>query len=435
MAILGIDLGTTTLSAVVLDEKTRAVIHSETHRGAGFLAANESWARLQDADTLAALGIAVYERLSQTYPLSAVALTGQMHGVVPVDENGLAAGPLYTWQDGRGALIENGESVCDVLSRETGLSVASGYGLATHVYNLRHGLADPRTRALTTAAGYLGMRLTGRKRPLLHASDAASLGGYDVRAHRFLEAAVRLSGDALPESTDQAVWLGKTRDHVPVAVAIGDNQASFLGASDDWARSLLVNVGTGSQVSLCAEKCVLSDAFDTRPFIGDRYLLVSSPLCGGKSYALLERFLRSCAALAGCDESKSLYGAMNALAMAEPRDPLTVDTRFCGTRRDPALRASITNLGEDNFDAAHLIRGVLTGMARELYDGYAAMRAALPLRSDLVLTASGNGAKRNPALQSILAQTFGLPLTLSPYDEEAARGAAIFALGLLEDGR
>ena len=74
-------------------------------------------------------------------------------------------------------------------------------------------------------------------------------------------------------------------------------------------------------------------------------------------------------------------------------------------------------------------------MARELYDGYAAMRAALPLRSDLVLTASGNGAKRNPALQSILAQTFGLPLTLSPYDEEAARGAAIFALGLLEDGR
>ena len=435
MAILGIDLGTSTLSAVVLDEKTRAVLHSETHKGAGFAALPESWARVQDADALADMGIAVYERLSKSYALSAVALTGQMHGVVPVDESGLAVGPLYTWQDGRGALIENGESVCDMLARETNLSVASGYGLATHVYNLRHNLADPRTRALTTAAGYLGMRLTGRKKPLLHASDAASLGGYDVRTHRFLDAAVRLSENALPESVDQAVWLGKTRDHVPVAVAIGDNQASFIGASDESERTLLVNVGTGSQVSLCADRCVLSDAFDTRPFIDGKYLLVSSPLCGGKSYALLERFLRSCAALAGCDESKSLYGAMNALAMAEPRDPLTVDTRFCGTRRDPSLRASITNLGEDNFDAAHLIRGVLTGMARELYDGYAAMRAALNVRSDLVLTASGNGAKRNPALQSILAQTFGRPLTLSPYDEEAARGAAIFALGLLEEGR
>ena len=435
MAILGIDLGTSTLSAVVLDEKTRAVLHSETHKGAGFAALPESWARVQDADTLADMGSAVYERLSKSYALSAVALTGQMHGVVPVDENGLAVGPLYTWQDGRGALIENGESVCDVLSRETRLSVASGYGLATHVYNLRHNLADPRTRALTTAAGYLGMRLTGRKRPLLHASDAASLGGYDVRTRRFLDAAVRLSENALPESVDQAVWLGKTRDHVPVAVAIGDNQASFIGASDEPERALLVNVGTGSQASLCADRCVLSDAFDTRPFIDGKYLLVSSPLCGGKSYALLERFLRSCAALAGCDESKSLYGAMNALAMAEPRDPLTVDTRFCGTRRDPALRASITNLGEDNFDAAHLIRGVLTGMARELFDGYAAMRAALNVRSDLILTASGNGSKRNPALQSILAQTFGRPLTLSPYDEEAARGAAIFALGLLEKGR
>ena len=435
MAILGIDLGTSTLSAVVLDEKTRAVLHSETHKGAGFAALPESWARVQDADALADMGSAVYERLSKSYALSAVALTGQMHGVVPVDESGLAVGPLYTWQDGRGALTENGESICDVLSRETGLSVASGYGLATHIYNLRHNLADPRTRALTTAAGYLGMRLTGRKRPLLHASDAASLGGYDVRTRRFLDAAVRLSENALPESVDQAVWLGNTRDHVPVAVAIGDNQASFIGASDEPERTLLVNVGTGSQVSLCADRCVLSDAFDTRPFIDGSYLLVSSPLCGGKSYALLERFLRSCAALAGCDESKSLYGAMNALAMAEPRNPLTVDTRFCGTRRDPSLRASITNIGEDNFDAAHLIRGVLTGMARELYDGYAAMRAALNVRSDLVLTASGNGAKRNPALQSILAQTFGRPLTLSPYDEEAARGAAIFALGLLEEGR
>ena len=431
MAILGIDLGTTTLSAVILDEKTRAVLHSETHRGVGFLPAREGWARLQDAQALSALGMSVYERLSKAYPLSAVALTGQMHGAVPLDENGLALGPLMTWQDGRGALTENGESICDILSRETGLSVASGYGLASHVYNLRHGIADPRTRALTTAAGYLGMHLTGRKTPLLHASDAASLGGYDVKAHRFVDSAVRLSQNALPESTDQAAWLGKTREGVPVAIAIGDNQASFLGASDDPAHTLLVNIGTGSQVSLCAEKCVLSDAFDTRPFIDGQYLLVASPLCGGRSYALLERFLRSCAQLAGCETDRPLYEAMNAIAMNEQSDPLSVDTRFCGTRRDPALRASITNIGEDNFDAAHLVRGVLAGMARELYDGYAAMRAALGVQGDLTLTASGNGAKRNPALQSILAQTFQRPLTLSPYEEEAARGAALFALGML----
>ena len=431
MAILGLDLGTTTLSAVILDEETCAVIHSETHASVGFLPTREYWARLQDAQALAALGMSVYARLSKAYPLSAVALTGQMHGVVPLDENGLAVGPLMTWQDGRGALVENGESICQMLTREIGLSVASGYGLASHVYNLRHNLADSRTRALTTAAGYLGMRLTGRKQPLLHASDAASLGGYDAKAHRFLDSAVRLSQNALPESTHQSAWLGKTREGVPVAIAIGDNQASFLGASDDPARTLLVNIGTGSQVSLCAEKCVLSDAFDTRPFIDEKYLLVASPLCGGRSYALLEQFLRSCAQLAGCETDKPLYEAMNAIAMNEQGDPLTVDTRFCGTRRDPALRASITNIGEGNFDATHLVRGVLEGMARELYDGYAAMRAALGAQSDLTLTASGNGAKRNPALQSILARTFQMPLTLSPYSEEAARGAAIFALDML----
>ena len=36
----------------------------------------------------------------------------------------------------------------------------------------------------------------------------------------------------------------------PVCVACGDNQASFLGSVGDLAGSVLVNVGTGGQVSV-----------------------------------------------------------------------------------------------------------------------------------------------------------------------------------------
>ena len=62
MNILGIDMGTTTISAVVLDGGTRAVIHSETEPGPGFLAA-EPWARVQNADASAGQALALAGRL------------------------------------------------------------------------------------------------------------------------------------------------------------------------------------------------------------------------------------------------------------------------------------------------------------------------------------------------------------------------------------
>lgn len=430
MALLGIDLGTTTLSAVVLDASTRAVIHSQTLPGPGFLPSPEPWARCQDADALVHQAQSLYDSLRERFCIEAVALTGQMHGVVPLNAQGQAIGPLYTWQDGRGALEEDGVSFCRRLSEETGCTLAPGYGLVTHAYNLRHNLAEVGTVSLATAAGYLGMRLTGRTAPLLHASDAASLGGYDIPAGHFCPAAKRVACQALPEVTDRAEWLGRTREGIPVCVAIGDNQASFLGAVDEPEDSLLVNIGTGSQVSVCSERFIQSDAFDTRPFVGGRYLLVSSPLCGGRSYALLERFLRACAALGGADPEAPLYDVMNALAMTRPAQPLHVDTRFCGTRREPDRRGAITNLSEDSFTPAHFVRGVLEGMAEELLEGYQAMRTHLNALPRCIV-ASGNGVGRNPALQAILSEAFSLPLTLSPYQEEAARGAALFALSLL----
>ncbi len=429
MTILGIDIGTTTLCAAVLDASTRAVLHSETLPGAPFMPSPRGWERTQDAEAAAQAAQALADRLCRRWRCAAVGLTGQMHGVVPVDASGRAVGPLYTWQDGRGDLDEGGGPLARRLSEELEMSLATGYGLVTHVFNRRHGL-HPDAAALATIGAYAGMRLTGRKAPLLHASDAASLGGYRADAQAFDARAAALAGGALPESTPRAAWLGKTPGGVPVAVSIGDNQASFLGAVDDPARAVLVNIGTGAQVSVRADRFAADPAFDTRPLDETHYLLVNSPLCGGRSYALLERFLRECAALTGIAPAGPLYEAMNLLAAETDAGGLMVDTRFAGTRAEPGRRGVIAGLSEDNFTPARLIRATLEGMADELFEGYAAMLPHLP-EPPRTLVASGNAVRRNPALQAILAERFGLPLTLSPWHEEAARGAALFALDLL----
>ncbi len=109
-------------------------------------------------------------------PVGAIGLDGQMHGVLYVDGAGRAASPLATWQDGRGDLPLGEGSYASELIRLTGLHMATGFGLTTHFWNLANGAVPEGARALATIADYVGMRLTGRTSPLMHASNAAGIG-------------------------------------------------------------------------------------------------------------------------------------------------------------------------------------------------------------------------------------------------------------------
>ena len=72
----------------------------------------------------------------------------------------------------------------------------------------------------------------------------------------------------------------------------GDNQASFLGAAGDEENILLVNMGTGGQISVLSSQYFSGDGIEARPFLNRKYLLAGASLCGGKAYALLEQFFR-----------------------------------------------------------------------------------------------------------------------------------------------
>ncbi len=427
MSIIGLDVGTTTLSAVVLDSRTLRPLDRRTVAHGAFLR-GESYEKIQDPERILSLALSVTDELASRHaPVEAIGLTGQMHGVLYVNESGEAISPLYTWQDGRGNLpLPDGRRFADALSEETGCPLASGYGSVTHAWLKRRGLLPGSAAKMCTIHAWIAMKLTGRAEPLLHASDAASLGCFDVPSGRFDQKAIAsLGAEYFPETVKSACVLGETPYGAKVVTAVGDNQASFIGAMGGETDAVLVNIGTGSQVSVRTGRFLSCPGCETRPLDGDACLLVGAPLCGGRAYAMLEKFIRSCAALAGA-EPGPLYEKMNELAMDAPENPLSVNTAFCGTRSDPDARGSIGNLSEDNFTPAHFIHGVLSGMAGELHGCYASMTAATgaPARK---LIASGNAVRLNPALRKILENMFGLPLSMPDAAEEAAFGAALLA--------
>ena len=244
---LGLDLGTTTISAAVLDADGRLLCTRTVPGGAAV--AGQPWERKQDARGIEHAALSLLDGLLQEFPdIGCVGLTGQMHGIVYVDAAGQLLSPLYTWQDETGAQPgPDGKSTAARLTARTGYPLASGYGLVTLACHQAAGTIPDGAAAVCTIADYLAMRLSGRTAPRLTPSMAASLGLFD--GTDFDRKAVRRAGlpeQLLPEVSEKAE-LGGGRLHI--FAALGDNQASFLGAGQGRLDAPLVNIGTGSQFS------------------------------------------------------------------------------------------------------------------------------------------------------------------------------------------
>lgn len=429
MKTLGLDIGTTTIAAVVCDDDT-GVLASRTVDNDTFLP-GESWERMQDPVRILEKAAGVLQQLLCLHPdVAAIGLSGQMHGILYLDADGTPVSPLYTWQDNRGDLpYDETHTWASHLSEITGHTLATGFGLVTHSYNLAHAQVPENASVLCTIQDYLAMKLSGRHYPVMHETNAASLGFYDTVGHRFDPEALEKAGidPSILPVPESCPCLGTGELGIPVYAALGDNQASFLGAAEGRTDALLVNVGTGSQVSIFSADHIQTPALETRPFPDGGWLLVGASLCGGRSYALLEHFFRETAQMVTGRE-QSAYDAMASAmdAAGEITDYPKITTLFQGTRKDPSLRGTIENIGTDNFTPLHFMYGILHGMADELYGLYAeylSMGGTPPA----VMIGSGNGLRKNPHLCRILEHTFGISLILSNNLEEAACGAALYA--------
>jgi len=430
MKILGLDIGTTTISAVVIENgKNLARI---TRKNDSFILTENSWERIQSPEYIKETAIDTVRTLVTQHPdIQRIGITGQMHGIVYLDKDGKAVSPLYTWQDERGnRQYKDGETYVQYLSRTSGYKLASGFGLVTHFYNTVNGLVPENAAKLCTVHDYISMTLAGEHAPVTDCTDAASLGFFDVRNRCFDTDMLKKTGfdiSLLPTIYEGQIGCYKDNSNIRVYAAIGDNQASFLGATDGDCDSILINVGTGSQFSAYTGDYIECEGLETRPFPKAGFLLVGASLCGGRAYALLEKFYR-CVAEGCCGNINSYYDVMSRLLESgdKPKDLPEITPLFQGTRDNPDLRASITNLSADNFTPIHMTWALLEGMTSELHGIYEKYRSKTDI-ADRRLVGSGNGLRKNPHFQNTVSERFGMPLIMSECEEEAAVGAALYA--------
>src|SRR5262245_52347164 len=181
--ILGLDLGTTTITAVALDTDTGRQAGCATRPNRAALPCppgRSEWDIVAIAETACACLRELAEKVGEQRDLAGLGITGQQHGVVLVDHELRPLGPFINWQDRRATEIDTSTrlnylelarlAIGDP-SRRTGCRLSAGYMGATLYWLLRERHL-PRDATACFAMDYMTALLTATS-PATDATCAA----------------------------------------------------------------------------------------------------------------------------------------------------------------------------------------------------------------------------------------------------------------------
>jgi sedoheptulokinase len=428
---MGIDIGTTSISIIVFDNAKNSVVKVINFKNNSSNIDIRPYRHTQNPNLIADKVLDICNMILRNYKIEKIGVTGQMHGILYIDKYGDAISPLYTWQDESGEIPYNENSnYREYINEITGDDMVAGiaFGSVTHFFLQCNREIRENAIRFCTIGDYIVMKLCHNTSPLMHISNAAGIGLYRLVEHKWnWEAIMKTPIDSsyFPEITEGYTMAGYTKNNIPVAVAIGDNQASFLGSVKDMETEILLNFGTGGQISCFSKEIVTASRIETRPLVENDYIVVSTSHCGGRAYAALEHFFSLVVKMAGFD-TPPLYDAMKKCIenYNETKDNIIVNTAFCGSRDDPKQRGEIRYITLDNFTPENFVYGFLQGIANELYPVFLEFTKKHHIKK---IMASGNTVRKNLAFQELLEKKYDLPLELTVFPEEAACGAAFFS--------
>ena len=428
---LGIDLGTSSVKSVLVDENerivaTRSVPLAVRRPAPGFSEQDpEDWweAVLATIDAIAA------SCPNEIAAVAGIGLSGQMHGATLLDASGEVLRPCILWNDTRSTVECEAFELAFPRSREiTGNLAMPGFTAPKLLWIRRHE-PDVFARAATVLLpkAYLRWRLTGEL--VEEMSDASGTLWLDVGRREWSVEALHASGlttghmprlveGIAPSGTLKPELSRRWRMKPPVvAGGAGDNAAGAIGLGAVRPGSAFVSLGTSGVVWATTSRFAPNPAAAVHTFC----------------HALPNTWHQMGVTLsaASCLSWWSgVIGASEATLLAElgdiPMDPSPVLflPYLSGERtphNDAAVRGAFVSLSHES-DRAALTRAVLEGVAFSLRDSLDALSAAgTPIASADVI----GGGSRSRVWTAILASALDRPLhRLGEGDTGAAFGAA-----------
>ncbi len=443
MVVVGIDLGTQSIKAVVCSDGLDVLGAHAVPCSTAF--PHPGWAEQDPASWEAALAPAVAGALRAVglapTDVRAVALTGQLDGCVAVDAAGTALHPALIWQDRR-AVDHVAALDASRLFDITG-QIADASHMAPKVAWLR--AQGIRAARYHQPVSYIVERLTGVA--VLDPAHASTTMLFDLSRGTWsttLLAAYSIGADELPAIAPAASVAGTLTGQgaallglpvgLPVAVGTGDDFATPRGSGIAATGAIVCAIGTAEVVGALTPALVLD-----RPAArtaSDPWHALAEPMVETHAYPTGAYFVENPGWLSG-GAVRWAAGVLGCATDAE-LDALaaTAPPGAAGLVFVPALAGAMTPQWRGHargtlhgLSAAHarshVARAVLEGLACACRD-VAQRLAALGLDTREVHVLGGGGNSR--VWLQIRADLLGLPHRVAARTDTAAVGAAMLAL-------
>jgi len=440
---LGIDLGTSGLKLLLLDDRH----HIVASLGEPLTVARPHplWSEQDPSDWWTALDTSM-QRLRAAQPAAMAAVraigpSGQMHGAVLLDRHDAVLRPAILWNDGRsGAQCAALEAALPTLHAIAGNAAMPGFTAPKLLWVREH---EPhlfaRTAQVLLPKDWLRLQLTGEH--VSEMSDASGTLWLDVGARRWSDALLAAGGmtrGQMPRLVEGSAVSGTLRPalaerwglHVGIAVAGGgsDNAASAVGIGAVQPNQGFVSLGTSGVIFLADARFRPNPASGVHTFchaLPGRWHRMSVMLSAASA-------LRWARDLLGLPSETALLERVATLTPAQrSRAPLFLPY-LSGERtphNDPNAQGVLFGLTHAH-DAAAIGYAVLEGVSFGLADGWAALQSEPGAVAALSLV--GGGA-HSALWAQLLASALGVALRI---DEGAEAGGALGAarLAWLADG-
>lgn len=442
--LLGIDVGTGGTRALAIDEQGR-IVASATSEHAPFASPQTGWAEQDPHDWWRAATAAVRAVLAQPAvsadAVTAIGLSGQMHGSTLLDARGEVVRPALLWCDQRTAA--QCRAITDTLGAarliELTLNPAlTGFTLPKLLWVREHEPDRWETvHSVLLPKDYVRYRLTGEK--ATDVSDASGTLLFDVGARKWsaemlhamdLKASLLPRAYESPEVTSSVSVEGAEatglRAGTPVVAGGGDQAAGAVGMGIVRPGAVSATIGTSGVVFAATDRPALEPGGRVHTFchaVPGRWHVMGVTLGAGLSLSWYRDQFG-----AGPDDGRDAYARLTDAAAQAPAgaDGVMWAPYLMGERTphaDPYARAALVGLAASHT-RSHVIRAILEGVAFSLKDSFTLLEA---MQVPVGTVRLGGGGARSALWRQIQADVYGYPVEIVEAEEGAAYGAALLA--------
>ncbi len=426
--LLGLDLGTGSLKAILLDENAQIV--AEATRAYTVHAPQAGWAESNPNDWWTAARAATFE-LGHENKINAIGFSGQMHGVVLSDASGQALRNAILWADTRSSLeIEQYRNLEPQTLQRLANPLVTGMAGASLLWLKRHEPEILKTaRWAFQPKDWLRFQLT--KQAFGEPSDASGTLLYDLErddwAFEIMEklelpqklfAPLKGSSEIAGTLTSGAASQLGLRAGIPVAMGGGDTPTAMFGSGILQPGMVQLSIGSGAQIVAPRDAAIIDSSLRTH-----LYRAVTPKgwyaMAAMQNAGLALEWVRG---MLGLDWETAYLEAF----AVENTNRLSFLPYLMGERTphlNPNARGAWVGLALSHT-RGHLMRAAFEGVAFAVRDGFEAL---LETGIEVPSLRLAGGGTRVQLWRQLLADTLQRPLYTSEISSASAKGAALLA--------